>query len=152
MPGNRYPYRDPNANVSLPLLADFFIKKFSRRENTPIESISKDALNLLVRYFYPGNIRELESIIKRAIILARGSVLTPQDLPVFIRGQAGDMDGMGNNEDELTLPEILAITEKRVITKVLKKHKHNQSKAAKELGISESGLRYKIQTLKISKE
>ena len=110
-------------------------------------------MNLLVKYHYPGNIRELENIIERAVILARGDVLTLQDLPVFVKQQNNsdsDLDiVLDENEGGLTLPEILAVTEKRVIMKTLKKYQHNQSKAAKALGISESGLRYKIQSLKI---
>jgi DNA-binding NtrC family response regulator len=140
----------------IPLLADFFIKKFNQREGKNIETISKDALNLLVKYHYPGNTRELENIIERAVILARGDVLTLRDLPVFVKQQNGsdsDLDMvLDENEGGLALPEILAVTEKRVIMKALKKYQHNQSKAAKVLGISESGLRYKIQSLKIPKE
>jgi DNA-binding NtrC family response regulator len=98
----------------------------------------------------------LENIIERAVILARGEVLTLQDLPVFVKQQNGsdsDLDVVLNeNEGQLTLPEILALTEKRVIMKALEKHQHNQSKAAKALGISESGLRYKIQSLQIPKD
>jgi len=137
----------------IPLLADFFIKKYNQREGKNIETISKDALHFLVKYHYPGNIRELENIIERAVILARGEVLTLQDLPVFVKQQNNsdsDLDTvLDENEGELTLPEILAVTEKSVIMKALKKYQHNQSKAAKALGISESGLRYKIQSLKI---
>jgi transcriptional regulator with PAS, ATPase and Fis domain len=140
----------------IPLLADFFIKKFNRREGKNIEAISKDALNLLIKYHYPGNIRELENIIERAVILTRGSALTIQDLPVFVKQQNGSESDvvavLDENESQLTLPEILAITEKRVIMQALKKYNYNQSKAAKVLGISESGLRYKIQSLGISKE
>jgi DNA-binding NtrC family response regulator len=133
----------------IPLLVDYFIKKYSKREGKAIEIISKDALNLLVKYHYPGNIRELENIIERAVILARGDVLTPQDLPVFIQHKNSTNFDITADEEDLTLPEILAITEKNVIIKTLKKYDYNQSQTAKALGISESGLRYKIQSLQI---
>lgn len=136
----------------IPLLVDFFIKKYSKREGKAIEIISKDALNLLVKYHYPGNIRELENIIERAVILARGDVLAPQDLPVFIQQKNSTDFDITADEGDLTLPEILAITEKNVIIRTLKKYDYNQSRTAKALGISESGLRYKIQSLKIEKE
>jgi DNA-binding NtrC family response regulator len=136
----------------IPLLVDFFIKKYSKREGKAIEIISKDALNLLVKYHYPGNIRELENIIERAVILTRGDVLAPQDLPVFIQQKNSTVFDITADEEDLTLPEILAITEKNVIIKTLKKYDYNQSRTAKALGISESGLRYKIQSLKIEKE
>jgi DNA-binding NtrC family response regulator len=135
----------------IPLLADHFIKIFNRRENKSITALSKDALNLLVRYDYPGNIRELENIIERAVILARDNVLTPQDLPVFLKNdplETNDSTSLGEDEN-LTLPEIIGLTEKRVILAALKKYRNNRSQAARALGISESGLRYKIQSLEI---
>lgn len=132
----------------IPLLADHFIKKFNSREGKEIEAISRDALDRLIRYHYPGNIRELENIIERAVILARGNILAVQDLPVFLSGESGsetDTLDIMIDEGKLTLPEILALTEKRVIQRALKKYNNNQSQAARALGISESGLRYKLQ-------
>jgi len=139
----------------IPLLIDFFLKTYSQREGKSIKTISNDALNTLVKYRYPGNIRELENIIERAVILARGDVLNSQDLPVFVREQDDEdnyLDQSLDEDESLTLPEVLAITEKRVIMNTLKKYHYNQSRTAQALGISESGLRYKIQTLKILKE
>lgn len=134
----------------IPLLVDHFIKKFNARENKQIQAISKDALDILIRYPYPGNIRELENIIERAVILTRGSILTPADLPVFIEKEGIDSYAAAGNN--LSLPEILAKTEKTVITEALERNNNNRSQAARDLGISESGLRYKIQTLNISKQ
>jgi transcriptional regulator with PAS, ATPase and Fis domain len=131
----------------IPLLVDLFIKSFNRRENKQIETISRDALNLLVRYNYPGNIRELENIIERAVILSRSNVLTPQDLPVFVKNPEDGVGHAGLNETDMTLPELLAAAEKRAIIHALEKYENNRSKAARALGISESGLRYKIRAL-----
>ncbi len=133
------------------LLIDLFIKKFSRRESKDIRTISKDALSTLVKYDYPGNIRELENIIERAVVLARGDVLTRGDLPVFIDNPAESEMNIIPGDTSLPLPERLSIIEKNIITQALRKHHFNQSKAAEELGISESGIRYKIQSLKIKK-
>ncbi|MCP5108230.1 MAG: sigma-54-dependent Fis family transcriptional regulator, partial [bacterium] len=71
-------------------LIDLFIKTFNQREGKHIRTISKDALNALVKYDYPGNIRELENIVERAVVLTRGDVLTQRDLPVFIADPAED--------------------------------------------------------------
>lgn len=138
----------------IPLLVDFFIKKFNKREGKEIAAISRDALDLLVRHQYPGNIRELENMIERAVILARGNVLTPQDLPITLNPREDDTLTLAEPESDsgLSLPEILAITEKRIIVNTLKKYNFNQTKTAKALGISESGLRYKLQSLDIQKE
>lgn len=137
----------------IPLLADYFIKKFSQRENKTISSISQDTLNILMKYHYPGNIRELENIIERAVILTRSETISPNDLPVIVNPNINE-DNLGiiDDSDDLTLPQILEITEKRVIIKALQKFENNRSKAAKALGISESGLRYRMQTLQIPKE
>jgi len=128
------------------LLIDLFIKKFNEREEKSISSISKDALNMLIKYDYPGNIRELENIIERAVVLARGNVLTIKDLPVFINGKNEvEIDNLAQDHS-LSLPERMSIIEKNIIEQTLKKHYYNKTKAAAELGISESGLRYKIQS------
>jgi DNA-binding NtrC family response regulator len=138
----------------IPLLVDLFIKKINRRESKQVQSISREALNLLMRYRYPGNLRELENIIERSVVLARDDVLTVKDLPVFLDRQgetAADYDDIVKDAS-LSLPERLAIIEKNIIRHTLRKHHHNQTRAAQELGISESGLRYKIQSLHIPKD
>jgi two-component system NtrC family response regulator len=137
----------------IPLLVDLFIKKINRREGKQVRSISREALNLLMRYHYPGNLRELENIVERSVVLARDDVLTVKDLPVFLDRQdktAGDYDDI-IKDASLSLPERLNIIEKNIIQHTLQKHHHNQTRAAQELGISESGLRYKIQSLHIPK-
>jgi two-component system NtrC family response regulator len=143
------PLRERKEDIKL--LVDLFIKKFNRREGKGITSISKDALNTLVKYNYRGNIRELENIVERAVVLARGDVLTLRDLPVFMDNPAEEGLEIIPGDSALPLPERLHLIEKNIITTTLEKHGFNQSKAAEELGISESGLRYKIQALKINK-
>lgn len=139
----------------IPLLVDYFIKKFNQREGKAIRSIAKDALNRLVKYRFPGNIRELENIVERAVILSRDPVLTCRDLPVFMdegEGDAGESDVGSVDFDGLTLAEVVSRTEKLVITRTLEKYGYNQSKTARVLGMSESGLRYKMQALNISRQ
>ena len=143
------PLRERKEDIEL--LIDLFIKKFSRREGKGIHSISREASSVLVKYDYPGNIRELENIIERAVVLARGDVLTRDDLPVFIENPTVDDMDIFPDDSSLPLPERLSIIEKNIIARTLRKHHFNQSKAAEELGISESGIRYKIQSLKIKK-
>jgi two-component system NtrC family response regulator len=135
----------------IPLLTDLFIKKFNQREGKKIKTLSKDALNALMKYDFPGNIRELENIIERALVLARGDVLSTDDLPVFVLSpECSDANFFGM-DSSLSLPEQLTAVEKDILKKTLKKHNYHQSNAARELGISEARLRYKIRALGIPK-
>ncbi|MEO0183483.1 MAG: sigma-54 dependent transcriptional regulator, partial [candidate division WOR-3 bacterium] len=68
----------------IPLLVDNFIKVYSARENKKIKGISDEALKTITRYNFPGNIRELENIIERAIVFARGELITTDDLPEYL--------------------------------------------------------------------
>lgn len=135
----------------IPGLIDLFIKKYSSRENKEIDSISSDALSSLTKYDYKGNIRELENIIERGVVLARKGMLTLKDLPVYINSATGSEFDISDLDSSLSLTEKLNIVEKRIIIRSLRKYNYNQSKTAEELGVSESGLRYKLKSLKIEK-
>ncbi len=133
----------------IPGLIDLFIRKYSERENKSIETISSDALSTLIKYDYKGNIRELENIIERGVVLAREGILTLKDLPLYVNPANGEELDIEDMDSTLSLNEKLNIIEKKIIIRTLKKHGNNQTRAAKELGISESGLRYKLKNLEI---
>ena len=134
----------------IPALVDLFIRKFNARENKAVTAISREALDLLVKYPYPGNIRELENIMERAVILSRSATLTTSDLPLFLIPAAGNQAEAGDGSSRKgSLAERLAAQEKRIIRDSLERNQYNQSQAAKELGVSESGLRYKLRQLGI---
>ncbi len=135
----------------IPGLIDLFIKKYSAREGKDISSISSDSLSVLKKYDYRGNIRELENIIERGVVLAREGVLTMKDLPVYINSDDDSGFDMGDLDSSLSLSEKLNIVEKRIIVRSLKKNNFNQTRTAEELKISESGLRYKLKSLGIEK-
>ncbi len=130
----------------IPLLVDFFIKKFNERERKDIKGISREAMGYLMKYSFPGNIRELENIIERAVVLSTGDMITVEDLPIYIIEGVGDI---GNELKMLSLPERLKEIERRMIVSALKRNNYIKTAAAKELGISESTLRYKIESLGI---
>jgi DNA-binding NtrC family response regulator len=135
----------------IPHLIDWFIKKYNQRESKQVKAISREALNSLMKYPFPGNIRELENIIESSLVLAKSDILVLEDLPVFVRVQPGlYLDTIVDDKD-LPLPEKLSVIEKSILEKILKKHNYHQTRAAQELGISESRLRYKIRTYKIEK-
>jgi DNA-binding NtrC family response regulator len=138
----------------IPLLIDLFIKKFNQREGKQIKTLSKDALNALMKYRFPGNIRELENIIERALVLTRGEVLCTDDLPVFVLSPESSDSQSVEGDSSLairSLPDRLTAIEKDILEKTLEKHNYHQSNAARELGISEARLRYKMRILDIRK-
>ena len=140
------PLRERRGDI--PLLIDHFLKKFSKQNQKTISDISKEARHVLLRHLYPGNIRELENLIERAVVLCRGEIITTQDLPFhLLEGRSERSEGLSPKEKGLidTLEEV----EKDMILKALQQHGGIQTKAAESLGISERVLRYKIKKYKI---
>ncbi len=127
----------------IPYLVDFFIKKYAAREGKQIKGITKEALNALMKYNFPGNIRELENIIERAVVLARSDFITLDELPVHLTRQAFEEEV----HTGLSLPERLRRIERQMILEALQRNNFNQLRTAKELGISESTLRYRMKIL-----
>ena len=100
-------------------------------------------MDLLVRYDYPGNVRELENVVQRGMVLARGGEITTADLPETLAGDGGSRSvadpGLGSS-----LPERVAALERQVIEEALAETGGNQTRAAERLGISERAVRYKL--------
>jgi two-component system NtrC family response regulator len=147
---NLPPLRERKEDI--PHLVDLFIKKNNQRENRQVTDISREALSALMKYHFPGNIRELENIIECSMVLAKTASLTTHDLPVFVRNHESPGFDAIVNDKQLPLPEKLSLIEKSILEKILKKHRYHQTHAANELGISESTIRYKIHAYKINKD
>lgn len=128
----------------IPLLIDHFITKFSRENNKEGLEVSKEARELLLRYPYPGNVRELENLVERAVVLSRGKLITSRELPFHLKEGEGELEGVAYSVD-LTLPQQLEELEKHLIQKALQEAGGIQTRAAEKLGISERVLRYKLQ-------
>lgn len=128
----------------IPLLIDHFIKKFSRQNSKPLLEVSKEARELLLRYPYPGNVRELENLVERAVVLGRGPLITSRDLPFHLKDSVGEPPE-GILTPNQTLPEQLEKLERHLIEQALKEMGGVQTRAAEKLGISERVLRYKLQ-------
>ena len=129
----------------IPPLVSHFVDKYAAENNKTIDGISKEALDLLMRYDYPGNIRELENIIERAIVLARGNMITTDDLPLHARMEENEE----NQPKGSSLTEMVEHFEQKLIIEALDKVDGNQSQAAKSLGIGERKLRYKLRKYKM---
>jgi len=134
------PLRERKEDI-LPLI-EFFLSKYANENKKEAFTISKEAVDQLMKYSYPGNVRELENSIERAVVLARGNTLTQNDLPMSIKGF--------NREEvsELTegnLVEKVEALERKLILNALTKSNGNQTQAGKLLGLTERNLRYKLQ-------
>lgn len=131
------PLRDRKEDI--PLLVDHFLHKFNKENNKKIRGINRAALDMLLAYQWPGNVREVQNVVERAVVICRKDLLTPLELPQNIRsGEGVDVPSSG-----ATLPEIVESIEKQRISDALAKHK-SQRRAAKALGITERMLGYKI--------
>jgi len=135
----------------IPLLVEHFLKKYNRENNKKVNSLSKEARDLLLRYEYPGNVRELENIIERAVVLCRGDTLTTQDLPLNLRDSKTET-ALERAREGRSLPDTLEEIERQLIAKALERSGGVQTKAAEELGISERVLRYKMKKYLIAEK
>jgi len=129
----------------IPLLADFFVKKYGEREGKKIQGITREALNVLVNYSFPGNVRELENVIERAVVFAERDVLGAADLPLILKETAEDDPG----DADASLLDKVRRLESREIRRALRESGGVKSRAAKFLGITERMLSYKMKTYDI---
>lgn len=130
----------------IPLLIDFFMKKFQRGKKNKITDFSQVAMDAILAYNWPGNVRELENVIKRLTILCESPVVSFDDLPENIQ----DVSGSHHPEkeviidNELNLNEAVQDYEKKIILEALEKSNWVKSKAAKLLNINRTTLVAKI--------
>lgn len=130
----------------IPLLIDFFLKKFQKGGREKITGFSQAAMDAIWAYDWPGNVRELENVIKRLTILSEGPVVSFDDLPENIQDVSGShhTDNKVIIDNELNLNEAVQDYEKRIILEALEKSNWVKSKAAKLLNINRTTLVAKI--------
>ncbi len=133
----------------IPALIDYFVTKYGRENKKNISGISDEARNLLLRYDYPGNVRELENIIERAVVLSKKGVITGADLPIPVR-MAMQGNRLSTGRPRGSLNDTLDTVERGLILDALKESGGVQTRAAELLGISERVLRYKLKKYKLS--
>jgi len=123
----------------IPLLAEHFLRKHSLKMAKKVVGISEAAMQVLLSYHWPGNVRELENVLERAMIMASGSEIVPQDIPVLSRGPSERKRGG-------TLEEL----ERELIERTLAECGWNKSLAAKRMGIGRRTLYEKASRFGIS--
>jgi DNA-binding NtrC family response regulator len=136
--------------ADIPILINHFIEKFARENHKEIEGISKEALDQLLKYDFPGNVRELENIIEHAVVLCRDRYIAVPDLP----GQLHTV-GKGSVLDpyhlEAGYDSKMREFETEMIREALKRTEGNQSAAARLLQITERHLRSRLEKLGLKK-
>jgi two-component system response regulator AtoC len=166
---NVFPIRLPalrDREEDIPLLIEHFVRRFSNELDRPVHSIDPKSIEILRRYPWPGNIRELQSSLKQSILQMKGPVLSPEALPAGVevtssspttRGSATfDWDQFVHDRidagSDNLYAEALTLMECEVLVRVLRHTNGNQVQTARILGITRGSLRNKIKLLNISIE
>lgn len=142
------PLKDRKSDI--PLLANYFLKRLTADNKKNSKIISPEGMQSLIDYDWPGNIRELENLIERAVVMDRGEMIDPSDF-----GFSGQMeklhseaDALGSNNDDLSIQHLIGRSlqdiEKEVILNTLAVYGDNRTKCAEILGISIRTLRNKL--------
>jgi DNA-binding NtrC family response regulator len=124
-------------------LSRFFLDKYTSETGKKITDLSPRALSCLLAHDWPGNVRELQNAIERAVVLSKGSVLTPRDFPQGMQGD--DQICLQIPEKGGSLTDILEDLERQLIIQTLQREDGSQTRAAETLGIKRTTLRYKME-------
>jgi two-component system nitrogen regulation response regulator GlnG len=169
------PLRERREDVRL--LVNYFLKKFAREQEAPPKSVSSGVIKALEQYHRPGNVRELENIVRRALVVAKGDAILLSDLPPEIVGQLPSPSAAapvssgaasaadGNVTDVVALSrklfqwarkdpklKLIPAVERELVLQALKETSGNQVQAAKLLGITRATLRKRIEKFGIQRE
>lgn len=134
----------------IPALASSVLEKQAGQLGVPVPALHENAVAALMRHSFPGNVRELENILERALALCDGQIINAEDLCLDPGATTGAIETVAPGE--LPLPEYLENLEKQAILDALQKTGHNRTAAAKLLGVSFRALRYRLAKLGLGKE
>ncbi len=130
--------------ADIPLLAQSFLEELKEDTNRPVNGFSEEALASLEAYPWPGNIRELQNVVERAVLLGKGNVIVPGDLPRDVLGGPSiSIPRIGN----MTLKEALEEPERQIILDVLESNNWNRNATADSLGVNRTTLYKKMKKL-----
>ncbi len=132
----------------IPLLVDFFLRKYSEENERSLRRFIPDALRPLMGYSWPGNVRELENVVERAVVLSSGTEIGLDLLPDHIAGRGTPFPVLEHRADA-SLFDIMEDCERHIITETLEKSNWNQTEAAERFHVPLSTLNQKIKRLNI---
>ena len=149
VPINLPPLRDRREDI--PLLVAYFVKKFSERLNQPEPKLNSEVLEALSHFDWPGNIRQLENVVERMIVMNEGAELFCEQLPDDVRLHAenkrveDEVSPTGSLKDQVR--KVTRRIERKAIEEALQETEHNITQAARKLNISRKGLQLKMKEL-----
>jgi DNA-binding NtrC family response regulator len=132
----------------IPLLVDFFLRKYSQENERPLRRLSAEALRPLVNYSWPGNVRELENVIERGVVLSSAPEIGPDLLPDNIVGRGSPIPIIESRGDA-SLFDVMEECERHIILDMLEKCSWNQTETAERFHVPLSTLNQKIKRLNI---
>ena len=141
------PLRERHEDI--PVLIDYFLKKHTKNTSRLVRGLTPETKKLMLDYSWPGNVRQLESAIERAILLSEGDLIAPEDLPSEVRQEVGPA-----SEGAFKLPAEginFEDVERNLITQAMEQTDYNITKAAKLLGLTFRTLQYRLEKFGIKK-
>jgi len=133
----------------IPLLVKHFLDTYSKENEKEILGVTEDVMEILVSYDWPGNIRELENLIERAVVLTKSKLISRKNLPPFLLASQEETSAVASVNNELNLKENIQTFQKKAIISALKQAKGIQKKAANLLGVKPTTLNEMIKRLNI---
>lgn len=135
----------------IPLLAAHFLDKYSTENEKDISGFSSEALNYISGYDWPGNVRQLQNVIERCVVLTSGTTITVEDLPAEVRDEDSQFkSAVDLLPARLNLSDTLEKIEAALVRRALARNDFVKVKAAEALGVSKSLLQYKLKKYKIT--
>lgn len=139
----------------IPILATHFLEKYNGKLSKQVKTISVDAMEMLKKYDYPGNVRELENIIERTVALEAGATILPESLPPLVMTTGGGRKLASAYDIEVTdegldLEKVVGQIEKEILIKAIHRANGVKKKAAKLLGITFRSMRYRVEKYGLS--
>jgi two-component system response regulator PilR (NtrC family) len=136
----------------IPLLIRHFIEKYTAELEKPVENVSDDAMARLIEYDYPGNVRELENVIERAVALCRGDTIDVDVLPPTVLEPPCASQDLRIPEEGVDLDGLMNEYEKSLLLEALRQTGGVKKKAAQRLGISFRSFRYRLEKLRLDED